>query len=271
MVLLYTHYRDANFDKSPRMVTQTRIAQPFETVAMRTIDPLRRLYFQTRHSAGNQKHYNNISFMKDDITPPDLFHLTETEFFKNLRQGLLTEELNLQLRDFMVRVHQVSAPGATDPYLLLDMLMITQMELDTIGSSAHRLSVNQALADTVAKAHSYLLHKIEQVRTTHKGIIITPPEESISDISLKWRKDKTSFVELVHSLELGQYFGDASRATILKGLAKACNVSIDEAYANNRINLFASRGKKSVTSTLDHMRNCVRRRYNEDTEDEISA
>lgn len=31
--------------------------------------------------------------MQDVTNTPDLFHLTETELFKNLRQGLLTEDI----------------------------------------------------------------------------------------------------------------------------------------------------------------------------------
>lgn len=210
--------------------------------------------------------------MQEVTNTPDLFHLTETEFFKNLRQGLLSEDLRIHLRDFIVRVHKISAPGATDPYLLLDMLMITQLELGTIEGVEDRMKVNKVIADTVAHAHSFLMHKIEQVRKAQPDFTITPQIDSINEVSLKWDKDKTSFIELVHSLEVAKYFGTASRATILKTLSKAFNVNVDEAYANNRISQFASRGKKSVTSTLDHMRKCVRKLYNEDIdEEEISA
>ena len=40
----------------------------------------------------------------------NILALTETEFFKKLRKGLHDENLHVDLRDFIVRVHEVTHP-----------------------------------------------------------------------------------------------------------------------------------------------------------------
>lgn len=42
----------------------------------------------------------------------NILALTETEFFRKLRKGLPTEDLHVELRDFIIRVHEVTHPAS---------------------------------------------------------------------------------------------------------------------------------------------------------------
>lgn len=195
-----------------------------------------------------------------DSTPPNIFHLTETPFFESLRQGLQAEDIHIRLRDFIVRVQEVSNPTNGDPSFILDMLVLTEIELQVLRNSERMAKANAAIALAVEKAHGFLCHKMEQVRHAMPPFQSIPAEDSISDVSLEWKGDKTQFVMLCHALQVSKFFGKASRASILKVLGKALNVKVDQAYANNRINALPSLGLKSVTSVLDHMKTCVQQR-----------
>lgn len=190
--------------------------------------------------------------MQEAITTPDLFHLTETEFFKNLRQGLLSEDLSLHLRDFMIRVHEVATPHSTNRAFVLDVLVITDIEFRRLKSQESMFTANKALVSMVEMAHEYLCHKIEQVRKDLPSIQPVAKEEIVEDVNLNWRGNKSEFIQICHALKVAKLFGETSQAKIIRVLAKACNVDIDAQYARNCISGLQSRaqGSKGVLGKL---------------------
>jgi len=190
--------------------------------------------------------------MQDVTNTPDLFHLTETEFFKNLRQGLLTEDLSLHLRDFMIRVHEVSTPKSSNRSFILDVLVITDIEFRRLKSQDYMYSANQALVGMVEMAHEYLCHKIEQIRNELPTIQLVEKENMVEDVNLNWRGNKSEFIQICHALKVAKLFGETSQAKIIRVLAKACNVDIDAQYARNCISGLQSRaqGSKGVLGKL---------------------
>lgn len=55
----------------------------------------------------------------------NILALTETEFFKKLKKGLHTEDLHLELRDFMIHIHEVTLPGK--PTVLLSLTHLSSL------------------------------------------------------------------------------------------------------------------------------------------------
>ena len=183
--------------------------------------------------------------MQDVTNTPDLFHLTETELFKNLRQGLLTEDLSLHLRDFIIRVHEVANPNMANKAFVMDALIITDIEFRYIKTQEHMARANKALVEMVEKAHEYLLHKIEQLRSNCPTIQPVVSANPIDDVNLSWKGNKSEFVQICHALKVARLFGEESQAKIIRVLAKACNVNIDDQYARNCISSFQSRSQHS--------------------------
>lgn len=190
--------------------------------------------------------------MQEVTNTPDLFHLTETEFFKNLRQGLLTEDLSLHLRDFMIRVHEVATPNSSNRSFILDVLVITDIEFRRLRSQDYLYSANHALVGMIEMAHEYLCHKIEQVRKDFPSIQTISKDEIVEDICLNWKGNKSEFIQICHALKVAKLFGETSQAKIIRVLAKACNVDIDAQYARNCISGLQSRaqGSKGVLGKL---------------------
>ena len=64
----------------------------------------------------------------------DLFHLTNLEVFKNLRQGLFSAELPAQLTDLIITIHEVTATGSPMHNYALELLTIADIQLSEIKS-----------------------------------------------------------------------------------------------------------------------------------------
>ncbi|WP_289189338.1 hypothetical protein, partial [Xylanibacter rodentium] len=90
----------------------------------------------------------------------DLFHLTNLEVFKNLRQGLFSAELPAQLTDLIITIHEVTATGSPMHNYALELLTIADIQLSEIKSRMMLNQVNEALASAFNTAHSYVSRKL---------------------------------------------------------------------------------------------------------------
>lgn len=132
----------------------------------------------------------------------DIFALTETEFFKKLRKGLHDENLHVDLRDFIVRVHEVTHPSSPHRFYALEALIIADIELSQYKSSEALVLANESLATAINRAHDYVLMKLHE----HRNLLGFMPQENGTEIdgTLHWSMDKTKFSMLLHSVEGGQ-------------------------------------------------------------------
>lgn len=205
-----------------------------------------------------------------DTTPPNLFHLTDTPFFENLRQGLLSEDLHIQLRDFIVRVHNVASGIAKGNAFSLDTMLIAEIELKKLKSIHQLHEANKALAASVEAAHDYLREKIEEVRSELPNLKLIRKEKAIDELILKWEGNKSEFVEICQALKLANLFGTTPQAKIIRVLGKACGVDVDAQYARNRIFNFQCRSPKSpsvIKKMLSAVQNIVPSSYEEEIDE----
>ena len=68
----------------------------------------------------------------------NILALTETEFFKKAQKGLHTEDLHLELRDFMIHIHEVTLPGKANRSIILDALVAADIEFRLLISKRSR-------------------------------------------------------------------------------------------------------------------------------------
>lgn len=203
----------------------------------------------------------------------DIFALTETEFFRKLRQGLLDENLHVDAKEFLLCVHEVSSPSTPDQSFVLDALIIAEIELQKIMEMQIPEESNQALTAMVKAARKYILHKIEAHKSGINGFVASSESNPLSSLSLNWKGDKTEFMELCYALKIGKCFGEhTSTADIVRTLAKVFNVEVTPDYAKKRFYESKYRGaRKSYTAFLDKLKNCVRSFMGVELEDEASA
>ena len=204
----------------------------------------------------------------------DIFALTETEFFRKLRQGLLDEDLHVDAKEFMLSVYEVTSPASPDKAFALDALIIAEIELQKIMAMQLPNETNRALAAMVEAARKYILHKIESHKSGLDGFVAASDENPLSSLSLDWNGDKTEFMELCYALKIGKCFGEhTSTADIVRILAKVFNVEVTPEYAKKRFYESKYRGsRKSHTAFLDKLKSCVRNFIGLDPEeDEVTA
>lgn len=205
--------------------------------------------------------------MQEETHTPDLFHLTETEFFKNLRQGLLTEDLHIYLRDFIVKVHEVANPHSSHQAYALDAMLIADIEFKKFKSLDMLASANKAMVATVDMAHEFLLHKMEEVRKQIPTFKPTPKKKCVEGIDLRWRGTKTEFSELCYALKVGGFLGNGvSMNEIVRTLSDAFNADVSTDYAKSRIHMSKCRSENySPTAFIEKMLTTVRKALRFDT------
>ena len=182
----------------------------------------------------------------------NLLALTETEFFQKLRQGLHTEDLHVDLRDFIIRVHEVTHHTSPHRFYALEALVIADIELSEIKNSNTLALANESLASAINRAHDYVLMKLHE----HRNLLGFTPNHKGTEIegTLRWSFDKTKFSMLCIALKVGKCFGNCSLEKIVDKLGKAFNVKVSAQYVRNRVQSFTQRNQDySPTDFIEYL------------------
>lgn len=187
----------------------------------------------------------------------DLFHLTNLEVFKNLRQGLFSESLPAQLSDLIISIHGVTSTDSPMRHYALELLTIADIQFSEIKSRMMLNQVNEALASAFNTAHNYVVRKLQ----TLSSVTGFTPETDASEIksNLRWRKPKSHFAHLCHAIKVGGcIMDDDSFSELVRNMASALNIDVSVHYVNNIISsLKFKQSNKSVTEFLDGLRKGV--------------
>lgn len=187
----------------------------------------------------------------------DLFHLTNLEVFKNLRQGLFSESLPAQLTDLIISIHGVTSTDSPMRHYALELLTIADIQFSEIKSRMMFDQVNEALASAFNTAHNYVIRKLQ----TLSSVTGFTPETDASEIksNLRWRKPKSHFAHLCHAIKVGGcIMDDDSFSELVRNMASALNLDVSVHYVNNIISsLKFKQSSKSVTEFLDGLRKGV--------------
>lgn len=178
--------------------------------------------------------------------------LTETEFFRKLREGFPPEDLHVELRNFIIRVHEVTHPASPHRFYALEALVIADIELNKLRNSDALALANESLAGAISRAHDYVLVKLHE----HRNLLGFVANEGGTDIegTLNWSFDKTKFSMLCIALKVGKCFGNSSLDKIVKMLGKAFNVKVSTQYVRNRIQSFMQRNHDySPTDFIEYL------------------
>lgn len=197
-------------------------------------------------------------------THPDMDNilaLTETEFFKKLRKGLHDEDLHVDLRDFMIHIHEVTLPENSNRAIILDALVIADIEFRILINQKEKEKVNADVITIIKAAQDFLLHKLEECKKHHLNLVMTPIGEdaSVSEIreiksrkQLIWRRDLADFNQLCYGLTLGESFDpDVTVTDVADALSHTFNVKYRRNYLYKTLNNLKERSKKSITSFFD--------------------
>lgn len=187
----------------------------------------------------------------------DLFHLTNLEVFKNLRQGLFSESLPAQLTDLIISIHGVTSTDSPMRHHALELLTIADIQFAEIKSRMMLNQVNEALASAFNTAHNYVVRKLQ----TLSSVTGFTPETEVPEIksTLRWRKPKSHFAHLCHAIKVGGcIMDDDSFSQLVRNMASALNIDVSVHYVNNIISsLKFKQSNKSVTEFLDGLRKGV--------------
>ena len=187
----------------------------------------------------------------------DLFHLTNLEVFKNLRQGLFSESLPAQLTDLIISIHGVTSTDSPMRHYALELLTIADIQFSEIKSRMMLNQVNEALASAFNTAHNYVVRKLQ----TLSSVTGFTPETDAYEIksNLRWRKPKSHFAHLCHAIKVGGcIMDDDSFSELVRNMASALNIDVSVHYVNNIISsLKFKQSNKSVTEFLDGLRKGV--------------
>ncbi len=74
------------------------------------------------------------------------------------------KNLHVDLRDFIVRVHEVTHPSSPHRFYALEALIIADIELSQYKSSEALVLANESLATAINRAHDYVLMKLHEHR-----------------------------------------------------------------------------------------------------------
>lgn len=187
----------------------------------------------------------------------DLFHLTNLEVFKNLRQGLFSESLPAQLTDLIISIHGVTSTDSPMRHHALELLTIADIQFAEIKSRMMLNQVNEALASAFNTAHNYVVRKLQTISSVIGFTTNTDASEIKSN--LRWRKPKSHFAHLCHAIKVGGcIMDDDSFSELVRNMAAALNIDVSVHYVNNIISsLKFKQSNKSVTEFLDGLRKGV--------------
>ncbi len=187
----------------------------------------------------------------------DLFHLTNLDVFKNLRQGLFSESIPAQLTDLIITIHGVTATDSPMRHYALELLSIADIQFSEIKSRMMLDQVNEALASAFNTAHNYVARKLQALSSV-PGFTPNTGEPEIKS-TLRWRKPKSHFAHLFHAIKVGGcIMDDDSFSELVRNMASALNLDVTVHYVNNIISSLKSKQScKSVTEFLDSLRKGV--------------
>ena len=187
----------------------------------------------------------------------DLFHLTNLEVFKNLRQGLFSAVLPAQLTDLIITIHEVTATGSPMHNYALELLTIADIQFSEIKSRMMIDQVNEALASAFNTAHNYVARKLQALSSV-PGFTPNTGEPELKS-TLRWRKPKSHFAHLCHAIKVGGcIMDDDSFSELVRNMATALNIDVSVHYVNNIISsLKFKQSNKSITEFLDGLRKGV--------------
>lgn len=187
----------------------------------------------------------------------DLFHLTNLEVFKNLRQGLFSESLPAQLTDLIISIHGVTSTDSPMRHYALELLTIADIQFAEIKSRMMLNQVNEALASAFNTAHNYVVRKLQTISSVTGFTTNTDASEIKSN--LRWRKPKSHFAHLCHAIKVGGcIMDDDSFSELVRNMAAALNIDVSVHYVNNIISsLKFKQSNTSVTEFLDGLRKGV--------------
>lgn len=187
----------------------------------------------------------------------DLFHLTNLEVFKNLRQGLFSSDLPAQLTDLIITIHVVTSANSPMHNYALELLTIADIQFSEIKSRMMLNQVNEALASALNTAHSYVVRKLQSL-SSMVGFSAAPETQDIKS-TLRWRKPKSHFAHLCHAIKVGGcIMDDDSFSELVRNMAAALNLDVSVHYVNNIISSLKSKdSSKSITEFLDGLKKGV--------------
>lgn len=166
----------------------------------------------------------------------DIFVLTETPLISKFRKGLLKEDCHVDVRDFILTVHEVTKSSANEREYVLEALVIADIEFRHLKSVHDLNKANHVLAGMVEQAHNYVLHKIDEHKNNLGTFVPAKEEEIIDMVDLTWIRSKSELAALSYALRVGQCFSPKdSQKDIVEALAKAFNVDMTMEYAKKRI------------------------------------
>lgn len=166
----------------------------------------------------------------------DIFVLTETPLISKFRKGILKEDCHVDVRDFILTVHEVTKSSANEREYVLEALVIADIEFRHLKSVHDLNKANHVLAGMVEQAHNYVLHKINEHKNNLGTFVAAKEEEIIDMVDLTWIRSKSELAALSYALRVGQCFSPKdSQKDIVEALAKAFNVDMTMEYAKKRI------------------------------------
>lgn len=191
----------------------------------------------------------------------NILALTETEFFKKLKKGLHTEDLHLELRDFMIHIHEVTLPGKANRSIILDALVIADIEFRLLISKKEQEQVSAEIITIIKAAQDFLSHKLSECRNNTIDIAMSPISKSstveeVSEVKtrkqLVWKRGLSDFNQLCYGLTLGRSFAsDVTVTDVADVLSHAFNVKYKRNYLYKTLSNLKERSKKSITSFFD--------------------
>lgn len=191
----------------------------------------------------------------------NILALTETEFFKKLRKGLHYEDLQVDLRDFMIHIHEVTLPGNTNRAIILDALVIADIEFRILINQKEKEKVNADVIAIIKAAQDFLLHKLEECRKHNLNLVMAPigDDASVKEVSeikfrkkLIWKRNLADFNQLCYGLTLGESFDpDVTVTDVADVLSDTFNIKYKRNYLYKTLNNLKERSKKSITSFFD--------------------
>lgn len=187
--------------------------------------------------------------------------LTETEFFKKLRKGLHDEDLHVDLREFMIHIHEVILSGNTNRAIIIDALVIADIEFRILINQKEKEKVNADVIAIIKAAQDFLLHKLEECRKHNLNLVMTPigddtPVSEVREIKTRkrliWRRGLSDFNQLCYGLTLGESFDpDVTVTDVADALSDTFNIKYKRNYLYKTLNNLKERSKKSITSFFD--------------------
>lgn len=191
----------------------------------------------------------------------NILALTETEFFKKLRKGLHDENLHLELRDFMIHIHEVTLPDSFNRAIILDALVVADIEFRILISQKEKEQVSADVIAIIKAAQEFLLHKLEVCKKYNLDLTMTKvdnntPVSEVNEVKsqkqLVWKRGLSDFNQLCYGLTLGRSFDpDVTVTDVADVLSLAFNISYRRNYLYKTLNNLKERSKKSITSFFD--------------------